>query len=152
MTLIFCYDSQYTHDACVADAAAPLLRRNCTIVALCQRLLADAAQRGPLPSLPNPSAAGRAATATAAAAVERRRPRQHGQHAGTRLAVSNPAGAGIIRVDSWRQRHQIRVPRRLIQCGGVNTFFVRPHSTPKGRCIPTHSSELHEVHDGHRER
>ena len=44
LTLIFCYDSQYTHDACVADAAAPLLRRNCTIVALCQRLLADAAQ------------------------------------------------------------------------------------------------------------
>jgi hypothetical protein len=46
LTLIFCYDSQYTHDTCVADAASPLPRRNCTIVALCRRLLADAAQLG----------------------------------------------------------------------------------------------------------
>ena len=46
LTLIFCYDSQYTHDTGVADAASPLPRRNCTIVALCRRLLADAAQLG----------------------------------------------------------------------------------------------------------
>ena len=32
-----------THDTCVADAASPLPRRNHTIVALCRRLLADAA-------------------------------------------------------------------------------------------------------------
>ena len=43
LTLILCYDSKYTHDTCTADAATPLPRRNRTVVALCRRLLAEAA-------------------------------------------------------------------------------------------------------------
>ena len=46
MTVVFAYDSQYTRQMCDVGEYAPLPAKNRTIVALCRRLLLEAAALG----------------------------------------------------------------------------------------------------------
>ena len=45
-TLVLAYDSQYTRKQCDVDVATVLPQRNRTVVALCRRLLREAASLG----------------------------------------------------------------------------------------------------------
>ena len=42
----FAYDSQYTRECCDVDAATPLPQKNMTVVAVCRRLIREAAELG----------------------------------------------------------------------------------------------------------